>query len=66
MENLIGERRIMKNFIAWMVVSHYALTAYYEMKSCVSGNLFGFSLEVGVTLMVANTFLIIYLQLKGE
>jgi hypothetical protein len=56
----------MRNFIAWMVVSHYSLTAYYEMKSCVSGNLFGFNLEVGVTLMVANTFFIIYLQLKGE
>jgi hypothetical protein len=53
----------MKNFIAWMVVTHYALTAYYEMKSCIAGNWFDFDLRVGVTLMVANSFLILYLQL---
>jgi hypothetical protein len=56
----------MKELVWLITIVQYGIAIFYEVKACVGGNWFGFDLKSAVSLMVANTFLIIYLQLKGE
>jgi hypothetical protein len=56
----------MRGFLMVQIFVYYGATIYYELESYKDGNWFAFDSKVMLTLLVANSFVIIYLQLKGE
>jgi hypothetical protein len=52
-------------FIKNLAIVHYGAAIYYEIGTCINGGWFEFDVKVSLSLLLANTFLIIYFQLKG-
>jgi hypothetical protein len=54
----------MRELVFSLFIVYYGAAIFYEVESCISGNWFAFDLKVILTMLVANSFVIIYLQLK--
>jgi len=53
------------SFVKNLAIVHYCAAIYYEIGTCINGEWFEFDVKVALSLLLANTFLIIYFQLKG-
>jgi hypothetical protein len=53
----------MRGFLMIQIIVYYGATLYYELESYRYSDWFAFDIKPMMTMLVANTFVIIYIQL---